>query len=146
MRFNQISFELYKEFMPYELVFTRVVLIADHEQYFNDCCVGGDVVMDQLLPALRAKYDDIETNQEDWGWFAWFKKGSTKLAVDVFSDDAEKGEFRIHITSKIPRFLLGARTIDTPELEHLRDLVVETISQWVGKTPQISHLDAKLIS
>ena len=41
--------------------------IADREQYINDCCIGGDVVLDVLLPELRGIYDDLMTNQEDWG-------------------------------------------------------------------------------
>ena len=62
--------------MPYEISFTRPVLISDREQYINECCVGGDAVVDALLPAVRAAgYEDIQSNQEDWGWFIWFRKG-----------------------------------------------------------------------
>lgn len=111
--------------MPYELAFTKLVPIADRAQYFNECCVGGDVVMDQLLPMLRAKYEGIETNQEDWGWFAWFKDAGSNLAVDVFSDHPDAGEFRIHITSRAPRFLFGAKVMDTPELGRRRQPVLQ---------------------
>jgi hypothetical protein len=132
-----------KSLMPYELTFTKVVPIGDRDQCFNECCVGGDVVMDHLLPILRAKYEDIETNQEDWGWFAWFKDAGSNLAVDVFSDNPDAGEFRIHVTSNVPRFLFGAKVIDTPELESLLAMVVEAISKWTGQAPQIMRLDAK---
>jgi hypothetical protein len=30
---------------------------------------GGDAVVNQLLPSVRARYAHIQTNQEDWGWF-----------------------------------------------------------------------------
>jgi hypothetical protein len=129
--------------MPYELTFTKVVPIADRDQYFNECCVGGDVLMDQLLPLLRARYEDIETAQEDWGWFAWFKEAGSNLAVDVFSDNPDAGEFRIHVTSTVPRFLLGAKVIDTPGLEPLLGMIVEAISSWTGQAPQVMRLDAK---
>ena len=34
--------------MPYILEFTRPVTITDAEQYINDCCIGGDVIVDAL--------------------------------------------------------------------------------------------------
>ena len=129
--------------MPYELTFTNVVPIADRDQYFNECCVGGDVVMDQLLPMLRARYEDIETNQEDWGWFAWFKDAGSNLSVDVFCDNPDAGEFRMHVTSNVPRFLFGAKVIDTPELEPLLGIVIDAISKWAGQAPQVMRLDSK---
>ena len=61
--------------MPYEVSFTKRVPIADREQYFNECCVGGDIVVDVLLPSVRARYEQVQTHQEDWGWFIWFRKG-----------------------------------------------------------------------
>jgi len=129
--------------MPYELSFTKAVPITDPDQYINECCVGGDIVMNQLLPVLRVKYEDIESNQEDWGWFAWFKEAGSNLAVDVFCDNPDAGEFRIHVTSNVPRFLFGAKVIDTPELEPLLGMVVEAISKWAGQPPQVVRLDAK---
>ena len=129
--------------MPYELTFTKVVPISDRDQYINECCVGGDVVMEQLLPVLRQKYEDIESNQEDWGWFSWFKDASSNLAVDVFSDNPDAGEFRIHITSNVPRFLFGPKVSDTPELDQLLGLVADAISKWTGQSPHVLRLDAK---
>lgn len=117
--------------MPYLIGFKKTVPIVDREQYINDCCVGGDLVLDQLLPRLRARYGkSIQSNQEDWGWFAWFESAGTKLAVDVFTDDEVRCEFQIHLTSRKPRFILGAKTQDTPELEELRQLVIDTLTAW----------------
>jgi hypothetical protein len=39
--------------MPYVVSFVKFVQVTDPEQYINDCCVGGDIVLDRLLPALR---------------------------------------------------------------------------------------------
>ena len=41
--------------MPYELVFTKQLSVANPGRYINDCCVGGDVVSAALLPALEAR-------------------------------------------------------------------------------------------
>ena len=115
--------------MPYEIAFTRPVNIADREQYINECCVGGDAVIDHLLPAVRERYEGIETNQEDWGWFIWFKKGPVKLAIDVHTDDGDAGEFRIRLTSRTKKFL-GYKEVDVPELEELRELVEAELRKW----------------
>ena len=115
--------------MPYEIAFTRLVPIADPDQYINPCCVGGDVVVDALLPAVRARYDDIQTNQEDWGWFIWFKQGKVKLAIDVHTDDGEAGEFRIRLTSQIKSWITY-KEVDTPELEELREFVERELAAW----------------
>jgi hypothetical protein len=53
--------------MPYQVSFSRRVGIVDRERYINDCCIGGDAVVDHLLPSVRARYTDIQTNQEDLG-------------------------------------------------------------------------------
>ena len=120
--------------MPYEISFTKPVPINDREDYINECCVGGDVVLEQLLPPLRKRYGDLEPAEEDWGWFVWFDHTGVKLAVDVFTDDADAGAFRMHLTSRKSRFLLPAKVEDTPELEGLRDLVVAALRAWdVGK-------------
>ena len=92
--------------MPYEVSFTKRVPIRDRDDYINDCCVGGDAVRDRLLPAVQARYGEVDTNQEDWGWFIWFRKGHVSLAIDVFTDDPEEGVFRIHLTSRTKRLLV----------------------------------------
>jgi hypothetical protein len=67
--------------MPYELSFSKQLPHIDREQYINDCCIGGDLVVNQLLPSVQARYTDVQTEQEDWGWFIWFRKGNVRLAV-----------------------------------------------------------------
>lgn len=115
--------------MPYEIAFIRPVTISDRNQYINDCCIGGDAVVDALMPAVEARYADIQSNQEDWGWFIWFRADSVKLAIDVFTDDGDAGEFRIRLTSRTKR-LLGYKEVDTPELEELRALVESELRKW----------------
>jgi hypothetical protein len=127
--------------MPYEVTFTKQVPMVDREQYINDCCIGGDVVVNQLLPAVRSRYEEIQTEQEDWGWFIWFSKGNVALAIDVFTDDPDKGEFRVHLTSRTRRWLRST-VIDTPELEELRTLVVSELEAWISGGVAIARLDS----
>jgi hypothetical protein len=127
--------------MPYELSFTKPLPPLNREDYINECCVGGDIVVDHLLPSVRAKYTDIQSNQEDWGWFIWFRKGSVGLAIDVFTEDSERGEFRVHLTSSTKRLLVLNNIIDTTELEELRTLVVTELESWTGNPIKTTHLD-----
>ena len=109
--------------MPYELSFTKRVEIADPDRYINECCIGGDVVSAALLPALKARYGNIDTGEEDWGWFMWCSSNDTRLAVDIFTDDYRTGEFRARLASSKRRLLFGRKEIDTPDLEKLMQLV-----------------------
>ncbi|MFG6463284.1 hypothetical protein ACG04Q_17055 [Roseateles sp. DXS20W] len=116
--------------MPYTLTFSKQVEIADTDLYINDCCIGGDVVLDRLLPALREKYgNDLRPNQEDWGWFVWFDDGPIKLAVDVSADD-DRSKFQMQLTSRRPRFILSDKVEDGAELEALRELIVRRLTDW----------------
>jgi hypothetical protein len=126
--------------MPYEVTVSKILQPpADHE-YINDCCFGGDVISDLLLPELSRRYERIQHGQEDWGWFIWIKAPSISLAVDIFCDDPEKGEFRIHLTSARRRLLLPDVVIDTPELEKLKEFVTTTLNGWAGSC-RTEHID-----
>lgn len=61
-------------------------------EYINPCCVGGDLVIARVLPALRTRCDRVEHGQEDWGWYAWGYVGSRRLAVDTDCQDPDRGE------------------------------------------------------
>lgn len=129
--------------MPYIVSFFKPVQVNDRGQYINDCCIGGDLVLEQLLPALKQRYGDIEANQEDWGWFAWFDHTGIKLAVDVHTTDELAGEFHIHLTSRKPRLLLGAKIQDTPELEVLREMVKASLQAWGVSKLEVEPVDDK---
>jgi hypothetical protein len=130
--------------MPYIIRFAKPVQIADSEQYINDCCIGGDVVLDRLLPALREHYgSDLQAIQEDWGWFVWFEQSGVKLAVDVHTDDHALGKYQVHLTSSRPRRWLGAKIQDTPDLERLRELVLTQLQSWPVERLQSERVDDK---
>ena len=128
--------------MPYEVSFTKRVPVLDREDYINECCVGGDAVRDRLLPVVQARYGDVDTNQEDWGWFIWLRQGDVSLSIDIFTDDPDEGAFRIHLTSRTKRLLLFDQIVDTPELEELRSLVVADVAEWVGRAVQVAPISA----
>jgi hypothetical protein len=127
--------------MPYEVSFTKRVEVSDPDQYINECCYGGDVVSDQLLPILQRQYTEMQHEQEDWGWFLWFRRGRIRLAVDIFCDDPGQGTFRMHLTSRTPGSLFGEKIEDTPELDELRDTVVSRLTEWVGQPPRVVPVD-----
>ena len=127
--------------MPYEIAFTKPFEAKDPAQYINECCWGGDVVTEFLLPSISSHYQEVERNQEDWGWFIWFRRGAIRLAVDVFTEDPAEGVFRVHLTSRTKRFLAGDKVVDTPELEEVRELVESELEAWTGTPLQVTHLD-----
>jgi len=129
--------------MPFSIRFRKPVDVTEAEPYINDCCIGGDVVLEHLLPALRQTYGDLEPTQEDWGWFVWFEHVGVKLAVDVFTQDPLTNEFEIHLTSRKAGLLRSARVVDTPELEALRRSVVSSLEAWPVTSLIVERLDEK---
>src|SRR6266581_9663232 len=85
--------------VPYELSFVKKVAAKNPASYINECCWGDDVVRDQLLPLISGNFEDLQTHQEDWGWFIWFRNGPVRLAIDIFCDDPKTGAFRVHLSS-----------------------------------------------
>ena len=127
--------------MPYEISFTRRVPITDREQYINECCVGGDVVINTFLPAVRSRYADVDSGQEDWGWFIWFRDAAVRLAIDVFTDDPDEGAFRIRLTSRTKRLLMFDKVVDTPELENVLSLVRSELEGWQAVGLTVERVD-----
>jgi hypothetical protein len=130
--------------MPYIATFVKPLVITDSEHYTNDCCVGGNQVLLQILPSLRERYGaSLEINQEDWGWFIWFEFAGINFAVDVHTNDHAAGEFQIHLTSRKPRLLLSAKIQDTSELESLRELVLTSLEAWPVAQLEVERVNEK---
>jgi hypothetical protein len=127
--------------MPYELSFTKRVEIDYPDRYINECCIGGDAVSAALLPALKARYGNIDTGEEDWGWFMWCSSNDTRLAVDIFTDDYRAGEFRARLASSKRGLLFGREEVDTPDLEELMQLVQAELTSWLGSMPIVARVD-----
>ena len=119
--------------MRYFLSFTKAIAEPASSSYINDCCRGGDVIRDYLLPQVEAAgYAKIETGQEDWVWYIWFFQGQVRLEINIYCDDMERGEFRIWLVSKV-RKRLFLRYVDRPELEPVKDLVFRALSGWASE-------------
>lgn len=116
--------------MHYELSFQKNVSVPAGAKYINECCWGGDVIRDQLLPAISAKYGKADTGEEDWGWFIWCRRDRMRLAVDIFCEDPAKSEFRLRVYAGIRKYLIFWPEVDTPELHELKDLVRANLEAW----------------
>ena len=127
--------------MPYELSFTKRIEAPKPARYINECCVGGDIVSEALLPALQARYGKVDTGEEDWGWFNWSTLDGLRLAVDVFTDDYRVGRFRVRVATSRKRLLLGRKEVDTAALEELRQIVHAGLASWLGQPPLVVHVD-----
>jgi hypothetical protein len=127
--------------MPYKVCFSKMFVIGGRDKYSNECCIGGDLVVDQLRSEIRKRFGDAQEGQEDWGWFIWFKNGPTKFAVDIFCDEPNRGEFRIHLTSRRAKWLFLDSVEDTEELDELKCLVVDLIESWTEESCRVIRLD-----
>lgn len=116
--------------MPFEISFAKALQVANPAIYINECCYGGDVVRDYLLPLISARCSDIRTGQEDWGWFIWFRQGDESLAIAIFCDDREECKFRLRLHSSRRRLWIFSSHEDFPELVPLRESICENLMHW----------------
>jgi hypothetical protein len=119
--------------VPYELSFAKRLTVPNSDLYINDCCWGGDQIRDYLFPLVEGRFENIQTGQEDWGWYLWFRKPPLRLAIDIYTDDFEQGEFRVRLFCQRKKGFFDRSEIDTPELEKLKDEVVARLGHWAGR-------------
>jgi hypothetical protein len=129
--------------IPYELTFKKALPILDQTLYFNECCYGGDLVVDRLLPSIEQRYSSVFANQEDWGWFIWFQDGVLRLGVNIFCDDPGAGIFRLHLAASRRRWFVFDEVSDGAELDELRRCVESALKGWVDDTISVCRLDRK---
>ena len=127
--------------MPYSLRFTKPLTVVDRGRYINHGCIGGDQVIERLLPALEVSYGRVRCEQENGGWFAWFERNGRRLAVDVHTEDDRACEFEMHLTSHTRTLLFGSKVQDTAELEELRDLVAAELRAWHVDRLAVERID-----
>jgi hypothetical protein len=116
--------------MPYEVCFTKKLESKNSSLYFNQCCRGGDIVRDHLQPEIQSKFGQIQTGQEDWGWFIWVQRGRAMLCVDIFCDEPVDGNFRIHLTVRGRKILFLKFLEDSEELRNLLKTVRSKLEDW----------------
>lgn len=116
--------------MAYEIQFRANLTPPDPDIYINECCWGGDVIRDRLLPKIQQHFPDCFTEQEDWGWFIWIRRDPILLAVDIYCDDSTNGEFRIHVSARKKKWFSFSAPADVPEVDELKRLVTQELSEW----------------
>jgi hypothetical protein len=126
--------------MAYEIEFIAALSVPNPKIYINDCCWGGDEIRDRLIGAIATGYDHVQTFQEDWGWFIWMRRGRQWSGVDIYCDDKESGEFRIHI-SGWQRGWLRRKHVEGDDLEHIKEVTVNEIGKW-GKVMKVRKFTA----
>ena len=122
--------------MAYEISFTKSLKFGDTDQYINECCYGGDIVSDVLLPTIRKNYSSIKAFQEDWGWLIVFKSKKISMEIDIHCDYPKTGSFKVLLFANQKRFLKAA-VEDKVELDKLRDYVVGVLEEWTGSSINI---------
>ena len=133
--------------MPYELKFTKKLNYKNEDFYWNPCCYGGEIIIDQLMPIIENSFNDIQSNQEDWGWFIWFSNTEDKknsYGIDVFCDDPERGEYRVQLTStiKAKSFLWSSsKIINNQALENLKLVIENKLKSFLGTSVISTVLD-----
>jgi hypothetical protein len=127
--------------MPYEFSFTKNVGITDRARYINRCCIGGDVVLEALLPAISQRYGKVDSGEEDWGWYVWSTSQRQRTAVEITTDDDLVGRFRVRIATRTKGRLFGWKEVDTAALEELRQIMNAQLSTWLGQAPLVVHVD-----
>jgi hypothetical protein len=75
------------------------------------------------------------------GFFGSSKRASSSRSTSSATTQP-RGEYRIHLTSRIRR-LFGSKVMDTPELEELKQAVVSSLTTWVGKQPSVMRLNSR---
>jgi hypothetical protein len=121
----------------FEISFQKEIAVTKRD-YINECCWGGDVIRDHFLPPVSSRYEKIQTDQEDWGWFLWFERDGVRLAIDIFCDDPSTYQFRLRLYSLRRKFFFFHTEVDSPHLIELKDLVVADLQAW-GCDPNVEH-------
>jgi hypothetical protein len=118
--------------MAYEIRFTKNFTPPDPSLYNNNSCWGGDLVTQQLLPDITPNFEDVESGQEDWGWFIWCWHDKVRLEINIICDAPQTGGFRIQLyaNKKTLPFLTGPENPE--ELEKIRQLVCTRVEAWAG--------------
>lgn len=85
--------------MDFELTIPKIFNNPSSREYINDCCIGGDEILNQLQNDIASEMNidknSIEIYQEDWGWALEFMKDKVTylLAVSNASESESDESF-----------------------------------------------------
>jgi hypothetical protein len=130
--------------VPLELTFALPGLQPPADaDYINDCCWGGDVITARLLAALPRSHRDVDTGQEDWGWYLWITEGDLRLEFNVFCHSPAQASFQAHLIALRRRRILSNIIIDHPALDELAALAIPLLESWSGRPCAVLRLPAE---
>lgn len=115
--------------MAYEIAFTANISVDHSEEYINHCCWGGDQITKKLLPVVVSGYERMETGQEDWGWYIWMRRGRQRTHIDIYCDDRETKDFRIHLYGT-RRIFLKLEFVDGEDIDAVKRVLLQEIVNW----------------
>ncbi len=73
--------------MNFELTISKVFDNSSSREYINDCCIGGDEILNQIKNDIASEMNidknSIGIYQEDWGWALEFLKDKVTYLLAV---------------------------------------------------------------
>lgn len=106
--------------MDFELSIEKNFANLPEQNYINDCCVGGDEILNQFKPNISAEMsvqnDSIDINQEDSGWKLRFVKDEVEYLFGISNYnllETGKTTFSVSVqaTKKVKSFF-ASKTIE----------------------------------
>ena len=80
--------------MDFELTIPKVFENSSSREYINDCCIGGDEILNQIKDDIASEMNIdknlIEIYQEDWGWALEFLKDKVTYLLAVSNTNESK--------------------------------------------------------
>lgn len=93
--------------MDFELLSERIYAGDGDEKYINDCCVGGDEILNSLALHLAGHFgvppEKLAIYQEDWGWALEFEKDGVSYHTGVANQSNEDGQTLFRVVGEAQR-------------------------------------------
>jgi predicted small secreted protein len=117
--------------MNFEWTVPKTFADIPEREYINDCCIGGDEILNQLKPDIASQMNvdksKIEIYQEDWGWALEFSKDEVfySLGLNNNYEGGEKTDFAVVIEAnrKVKKFLFTKSVEATNELNEFAEVI-----------------------
>jgi hypothetical protein len=90
------------------------------EEYINECCQYCDVILHLIKPEITNIFqiDNIEIEQEDWGWYLFFIKNNLHYNLNIsFNDEEPKSnEFVFYyFVNKVEKKFIFSKNVEVEE-------------------------------
>ena len=117
--------------MDFEWTVPKTFANIPEREYINDCCIGGDEVLNQIKPeiasAMKIDAEKITIYQEDWGWALEFSKDDIFyfLGLNNVGESENKTDFTVlfEATKKVKKFLFTKSIEASSELNEFIEFI-----------------------